>query len=182
MNHLGTVPIETKRLTLRRFTLSDSQALFNNWGCDPEVTKFLRWKPFVTVVAAEHIVSQWVTHYIDLNFYQWAIVLKENGDEPIGAIGVVDMKEDLDIVHIGYCIGRKWWHQGITSEAFMGIIPFLLDCVCVNRIESQHDPRNPYSGKVMLKCGLQYEGTLRQADKNNQGICDAAMYALLRAN
>ncbi len=28
----------------------------------------------------------------------------------------------------------------------------------------------------MLKCGLQYEGLLRNADKNNQGICDAAMY------
>jgi len=31
----------------------------------------------------------------------------------------------------------------------------------------------------MLKCGLQYEGTLRNADINNQGICDASMYGLL---
>jgi len=31
----------------------------------------------------------------------------------------------------------------------------------------------------MLTCGLQYEGTLRNADINNQGICDASMYGLL---
>ena len=47
-------------------------------------------------------------------------------------------------------------------------------------IESRHDPRNTNSGKVMEKCGLKYEGTLRQSDINNQGICDAAWYSLLK--
>ena len=28
----------------------------------------------------------------------------------------------------------------------------------------------------MKKCGMKYEGTLRKADKNNQGICDASYY------
>ncbi len=90
------------------------------------------------------------------------------------------MNEEIDMVHIGYCIGRKWWHKGITTEAFKGIIPFLFEKVEVKRIESQYDPRNPNSGKVMLKCGLTFEGTLRNADINNQGICDASMYALLK--
>ncbi len=80
---------------------------------------------------------------------------------------------------ICYCIGSKWWHQGIVSEAFTGIIPFLFNDIKVNRIESQHDPNNPNSGKVMLKCGLTYEGTLRQADFSNQGIVDASIYSLL---
>lgn len=106
-------------------------------------------------------------------------MLKENGDEPIGTINVVHMDEKIDMVHIGYCIGKMWWHKGTTSEALKGIIPFLIERVGAKRIESRHDPRNPNSGKVMLKCGLQYEGTLRDADINNQGICDAAVYALL---
>ena len=41
------------------------------------------------------------------------------------------------------------------------------------------DPHNPNSGRVMTKCGLKYEGTMRQSDVNNQGICDAAYYAIL---
>lgn len=98
-------------------------------------------------------------------------MLKENGDEPIGTISVVHMNDEIDMVHIEYCIGRRWWHKGI--------IPFLIEEVGVKRIESRYDPRNPNSGKVMLKCGLKYDGTLRNADINNQGICDAVMYAFL---
>ena len=179
MNHLGTVQIETDRLKLRKFNKLDSRAVFNNWGKDMEVTKFLTWPPIMSVETAESILTKWTDSYSDDKFYQWAIILKENGNEPIGTISVVHMNEEIEMVHIGYCIGRKWWHKGITSEAFSGIIPFLIERVGVKRIESRHDPRNPNSGKVMLKCGLQYEGTLRNADINNQGICDASMYALL---
>ena len=52
----------------------------------------------------------------------------------------------------------------------------------MNRIESRHDPRNPNSGRVMKKCGMIYEGTLRQSDRNNQGICDASYYAILASD
>ena len=92
------------------------------------------------------------------------------------------MNEQIDKVHIGYCIGSQWWHQGYTSEALAIIIPFFFERVKVNRIESQHDPNNPNSGKVMEKCGLKYEGTLRQNDWNNQGIVDASMYGLLKSD
>ena len=58
---------------------------------------------------------------------------------------------------------------------------FLFDVVNVNRIEARHDPRNSNSGKVMKKCGMKYEGTLRCSDRNNQGVCDACYYALLKS-
>jgi ribosomal-protein-alanine N-acetyltransferase len=106
-------------------------------------------------------------------------VLKSLG-EPIGSIAVVHKDDDIKMVHIGYCIGKVWWHQGYTSEALNELLRFFFEEVGVNRIESRHDPRNPNSGKVMLKAGLQYEGTHRQSDRNNQGgFCDAAYYAIL---
>lgn len=51
------------------------------------------------------------------------------------------------------------------------MFPFLFEKVKANRIESRHDPRNPNSGKVMVK----YEGTLREADTSNKGVVDAAI-------
>ena len=179
MNHKGTVTIETPRLRLRRFTESDISAAFANWTNDEKVTEFLRWPAHKTMEITENVIKGWISGYENKDFYQWAIIRKEYGDEPVGTIGVVDKNERLDIVHIGYCIGSRWWNQGITSEAFCGIIPFLFDEVKANRIESQHDPNNPNSGRVMLKCGLKYEGTLRQADFSNKGIVDASMYSLL---
>lgn len=178
MNHLGTVKIETERLILRKFTEGDVQAAFTNWTSNESVTEFLRWPTHSSIEVTRDVLNRWIKSYVNKNFYQWAIVLRELG-EPIGTISVVDQNEKLDIVHIGYCIGSKWWNKGITSEAFAGIIPFLFEKVKVNRIESQHDPNNSNSGRVMLKCGMKYEGTLRQADFSNKGIVDAAMYSLL---
>lgn len=178
MNHKGTIKIETERLVLRPFYETDASAMYRNWESDSKVTEFLRWQVYTNPEDVLEILQEWIESYARPDFYQWAIVLKSI-NEPIGTISVVGKNEQLNIVHIGYCIGSKWWHQGITSEAFSAIIPFFFREVGVNRIESQHDPNNPNSGKVMEKCGLKYEGTLRQADWSNKGIVDACMYSLL---
>lgn len=179
MQHKGTALIETDRLILRKFRLDDSEAAFQNWTSDNKVTEFLRWPTHKNLETTKDVIRKWVDGYTEKNFYQWAIVLKNGEDKPIGTISVVEQNETLNIVHIGYCIGSRWWNQGITSEAFSGIIPFLFEQVKANRIESQHDPHNPNSGKVMMKCGLKYEGTLREADISNRGVVDAAMYSIL---
>ena len=178
MNHLGTVTIETERLILRKFTEADADAAFRNWMSDPEVTKFLRWPTHKTIAVTDWVLRDWISHYDDPAFYQWGIVPKALG-EPIGSISVVEQDERIGKLHIGYCIGRTWWHQGYTSEALAALIPFFFEQVRAGRIEAIHDPENPHSGNVMKKCGLTYEGTLRRADWNNRGIVDACMYALL---
>lgn len=84
------------------------------------------------------------------------------------------------MVHIGYCISKKYWNKGITSEAFERIIKFFFEEVKVNRIEAAHNEKNIYSGKVMLKCKLKKEGILRDALKDNSGITDSLIYSILR--
>lgn len=179
MEHLGTKELETARLKLRRFELSDAEAVFRNWASDREVTRFLMWPPHDDISVSEAIMKEWTERYCDKSFYQWAIVLKSNGNEPIGCISIVNRDDYIKMVHVGYCIGRKWWHQGITSEALSELIRFFFEEVGVNRVESRHDPRNPNSGKVMIKSGLKYEGTVKQGDWNNQGICDYSIYGLV---
>ncbi len=178
MEHKGTIRIETERLILRAFVIEDVPFAFSNWMSDEKVTEFLRWPTHRSMDITKRVMAEWLDNYTDKSFYQWAIVLKEIG-EPVGTISVVDIDERTNKVHIGYCIGSKWWNKGYTSEAFAAIIPFFFNDVKVGRIEAQHDPNNPNSGKVMKKCGLQYEGTLRKADWSNKGIVDACMYGML---
>jgi len=178
MKHLGTLRIETTRLILRKFVKEDIRPAFRNWTGDDKVTEFLRWPTHRNVGITEMVLSDWISNYENADFYQWAIVLKDI-NEPIGTISVVGLDEKTKKVHIGYCIGSKWWNQGYTSEAFGAIISFFFEQVGVKRIETQHDPENVGSGRVMEKCGLLYEGTLRNADWNNKGIVDARMYAIL---
>ncbi|MBC6003690.1 GNAT family N-acetyltransferase [Paeniclostridium sp. NSJ-45] len=179
MKHKGTKRIETENLILRKFELSDAKAMYENWASDSEVTKFLTWKPIDSIEVSKHVIKSWIDEYENENFYQWAITLKSYGDDPIGCISIVRQDEEIGMVQVGYCIGKKWWNQGITSEALKALIKYFITEVKANRIEARHDPLNLNSGKVMKKCKMKYEGTMRKADINNQGICDYSMYALL---
>lgn len=178
MQHKGTVTIETKRLLLRRFKAEDAPAMLNNWASEDSVTRFLTWPTHTSIEVSRFVAKDWASHYEEENYYQWAIVLKEI-DEAIGSIAVIHIDEAADKTAIGYCIGSRWWSRGIMTEAFSAVIKFLFEEVGVNRIEAMHDIDNPASGKVMQKCGLLYEGTLRKYAVNNQGIVDTAMYGIL---
>ncbi len=180
MNHYGTERIETNRLTLRRFTEEDAQAMYKNWASDPEVTRFLTWPTHSSSDITKAILREWEKSYEDSRTYQWAIVLNEI-NEPIGSISAVALNDDISMVEVGYCIGKNWWNQGITSEALLAVVDFFFEKVNANRIQAKHDPNNPNSGKVMKKCQMKYEGTLRRSDRSNQGIVDYCIYSILKS-
>ncbi|MCM1168274.1 MAG: GNAT family N-acetyltransferase [Ruminococcus sp.] len=179
MEHKGTVKLETERLILRRFEERDAETAFRNWMSSDTVTKFLRWETHSDISVTRNYMNFLRENYQKSNFYDWAIELRILG-EPIGSIGIVVLNENVQSAEVGYCIGEKWWRCGYTSEALAAVIKFLFEEVGANRVYSEHDPRNPNSGKVMEKCGMKYEGTLRQADRNNTGVCDACVYSILR--
>lgn len=158
--------------------MEDASAMFRNWASDPEVTKFLTWPTHGSEEISAMVLADWVSHYGEENYYQWAIVPK-GLSQPIGSIAVVNRKDEVCAVEIGYCIGKQWWHRGYTSEALMAVVNFFFDEVGVNRVEAKHDANNPNSGAVMKKCGMTLEGTLRQAGWNNQGVCDLCVHAIL---
>ena len=180
LTHKGTQTIETSRLILRRAVRDDAEPMFRNWASDSEVTKYLTWPTYEKVETAHQILDLWVGEYEKPNYYQWMIVLKELG-EPIGSISVVRQNDRVEEAEIGYCIGSHWWHKGIMTEALNAVIEYLFIEVGMNRVAARHDPNNPHSGGVMRKCGMKYEGTHRACDRNNQGVCDAAQYAILRS-
>lgn len=179
MEHLGTKQIETERLNLRPFVMEDAEAMYRNWASDPEVTKFLSWPAYQSVDTAYEILDIWTKQYSDNTFYQWAIELKEIG-EVIGSISVVNFDDRVDMVEIGFCVGKAYWGRGIMTEAFQAVIDFLFGEVGVQRIEAGHDPNNPASGAVQRKCGLKYEGTLRRSIRSNQGITDKVVLSILK--
>lgn len=179
LNHKGTKIIETDRLILRPFRSGDAPLMFKNWAGDREVPRYLTWNVHRSVSDTENVVNMWVAQYNDISTYNWVIVLKELG-EPIGSISVARIYENIDGAEIGYCIGKPWWGRGIMTEAFSAIIPYLFE-VGFNRIDAAHAVKNPASGRVMQKCGLTYEGTLRQFFRATSGeLLDISFYSILK--
>ena len=182
LHHKGTVTIETDRLILRPFAMEDAEAMYRNWASDDEVSKHLTWPTHTSVEISKMVLTDWTSHYPEPDFYNWAIVLKENGPEPIGNISVVGINKEVDAATMGYCMSRAHWRKGIMAEALTAVIAFLFDEVGFNRVEADHDPNNPASGRVMEKSGMLHEGILRQAGRSNQGIIDVSRWAILKSD
>lgn len=67
-------------------------------------------------------------------------------------------------------------------EALEAVNHFLREEVGCLQITAVYDSENRPSGRVMEKVGMTYEGTLRQAVRNNRGIVDIAIYSLLHTD
>ena len=83
-------------------------------------------------------------------------------------------------IEIGYCLNSKYWNKGYITETLKGAIDYISQNKLTHRVIAYHAVDNPASGKVMQKAGMQHEGTLRKAARNNSNyFCDVHIYAIL---
>ena len=159
MRHAGTQDIETPRLLLRRLLPEDAPQMYANWASDPEVTRYLRWEPHKSPAETRELLAAWALLYPNPDYYQWAMVEKATG-QVFGSIslynslpGEPQQKTEwpgLDLTdgvwEPGYCIGRKWWNKGFTTEALRAVVAYWF-----TRTDSRCQPRQrPGDGKGRL--------------------------------
>lgn len=107
-----------------------------------------------------------------------AICVGPDGDTLIGAISV---KFSVPHSHgeLGYWIGVGHWGQGYATEAALAVTSFAFTTLALHRIQARHFTRNPASGRVLLKLGMQLEGIHRDAYTRWNVFEDVAVYAIL---
>lgn len=180
LKHRGTIKIETERIILRRFEREDYREMFENWASDLEVTKYLTWPAHKNHYVTQDILKNWTENYFHNDYYQWAIYIKED-NIVIGSISIMNIDEINSNCEVGYCIGKKYWNKGLTTEAFNAILKIGFEKIGFERIYARHNVENIASGKVMEKCGLMYEGTLRKILRNSSGkLIDCKYYSILK--
>ena len=144
--------IVTERLLLRRWKLSDADALYK-YACDPEVGPHAGWPPHENVEESKMIIRELFT-----NDYTWAVILKET-NEPIGCMGYYPFgKSNIEIgendAEVGYWIGKPHWNKGYCTEALQAMIHYCYEKKNFQTIWADFFIDNPASGRVMEKCGF----------------------------
>ena len=125
----------------------------------------------------ERLAQLWVDGYESPTVYRWGV---EYQGELAGDISVVRWNEEDSWCELGCCIARKYWNQGLMTEALTAALEYLFHTVGFHRVQMRHDALNPASGRVMQKCGLQLEGTLRGFKRRQDGTwADIRLYAAL---
>jgi ribosomal-protein-alanine N-acetyltransferase len=179
--HCLTREIKTHRLLLRKFRLGDENEMFDNWASVPKVTEFLTWQSHEDIEVTHNTITRWVNDYGNptIKQYHWGIEFHGN---LIGSITVRNLDENTKSGEAGYCIGEKWWGMGIATESLNAVIDFIF-AEGYNRIWATHKVNNPTSGRVMEKCGMQFEGVMRDAGKDGFGnIHDVKQYAIVASD
>ncbi len=156
----GTQEIETKRLLLRAFSLSDAQSVLNNWAGDAGVQKMYGEPVYQTTEEVQGLLEKYITAYRSDYFYRWAVVEKESG-ECIGQIAYFLVDQHNSWGEIEYCIGSAYQGKGYATEATKAVIGYGFDSIGFNKVQICVRPSNIKSKKVIEKCGFEYEGTLR---------------------
>jgi ribosomal-protein-alanine N-acetyltransferase len=87
----------------------------------------------------------------------------------VGSIGLFDIDHGSDSCEIGYSLGSRWWGKGYATEAVMAVLDFAFGTMCAHRVQATYHPDNIASKKVLEKCGMKYEGIMRDAQKNPDG-------------
>lgn len=180
MNDLGTKRIETERLILRRFVISDAPGMFYGWASDKNVTKYVSWSAHKDLAETLNIIENWINRY-DTYSYNWVVELK-NTHELIGNISAISVSRKHHNCEIGYCYGSKYWNQGYATEALKAVIDYML-CDCeMHIVEAKHHSINPASGRVMEKAGMIKDAVLkeRRYHAETDSYCDLVCYYIVK--
>jgi len=147
---------QTARLTLRPVGADDAQAVFEGYGQDTEVTRYLTWRPHASIRDAESYVQMCVKAE---NARVYMIVFRDTGE----VIGAFDLRRTGPAkLEYGYVLARSFWGRGLMTEALTEVVNWALAQPSIWRIGAVVDVDNAGSIRVMEKAGLQREGVLRR--------------------
>lgn len=154
----GSVPatIQTDRLRLRVPVMEDAWAIYTSYAQDPEVTKYLTWRPHPDIATTQAFLARCVRCWQEATAFPWVIVRKVDAV----LVGMIELRIDGDQADVGYGIARPHWGQGYTTEALRAIIAWALGPGNLRRVWAVCDVENPASARVMAKAGMQCEGIL----------------------
>lgn len=160
LTHIGTQTIETERLILRRFEYTDDDAMLRYWIADEKIQSLYSEPVYTTKEAVKELLDKYIGSYEREDYYRWAIIEKDSV-ECIGQIAYFLVDNKNHFAEIEYCIGSDFQRQGLATEATKAVIAYGFEKMNLHKVQICTKTINAPSKRVIEKCGLTYEGTLR---------------------
>ena len=152
---LTGVQLETERLLLREWRLSDVDDLFE-YASNPDVGPRAGWSPHENEEESFERVKRFMKGKIT-----FAIVYKENG-KVIGSLGIESYEMEDALTEfapykgrsIGYVLSKDYWGRGLMPEAVAKVIDYLFKTLDYDFLLSGHFDFNGRSKRAQEKCGF----------------------------
>jgi ribosomal-protein-alanine N-acetyltransferase len=170
--------LTTERLLLRPYRDDDFDAV-HAYGSDPEVVRHMLWGPNTEAQTREFLqtVQQWSRNEPRTKF-DFAIELRQE-EKMIGGCGIYLKGPELLVGEMGYVLHPAYHRRGIMAEAVQALIDYGFGELHLHRIFARCHPDNRASARVMQKCGMQYEGRIRESERVKGEWWDYLFYSIL---
>ncbi|ASA54559.1 GNAT family N-acetyltransferase [Vibrio gazogenes] len=143
---------ETDRLIARQLSFQDVPALAEILS-DPEVMKY-SVRGVCDEEATRKFIDWCIECYSSHGLGPWALSEKESGDL-IGFCGVgPELVGEVEEINLGYRLARRYWHQGLATEAAKGVINYAFDLKRCESIVVIIEPEHTASVRVAEKAGF----------------------------
>ena len=172
--------LHTDRLTLRPFTLADAPDVQRLAGAWEVASPTLNIPHPYPDGAAEEWIATHQPRFEAGELVNFAITRRSDG-QLLGAIGL-HLNARHHHAEMGYWMGVPYWGQGYTTEAAGAVLRYAFETLKLNRVYATHLTRNPASGRVMQKMGMQFEGVMRGHVYHWDQYEDLAQYGITRAD
>ncbi len=145
----GTAELWTERLVLRRYRPEDAQALYRNFGTDPEMSRYSGWNPYETPEMAEETVRRFIESYGGGRSYSWVMDYEDVLVGTIGAYGYEDGR-----IEAGFSVQRDWQGRGFATEALKKVLEYLKENEGIPLVTAWCAAENAGSRRVLEKSGM----------------------------
>jgi len=149
---------ETHALRLRLPQLEDASIIFNRYSQDSEVVRYLSWRAHTSVLQTRQFLKHCLSAHTQEASRAWVIEDKQDHE----LFGMIDLRWEETSASFGYVIAKRYWGQGITTQALCAVRDLALMQSQVYRFWGVCDVENSASARVMEKAGLALEGRLKR--------------------
>ena len=164
------IRIETERMILRPLTVDDANDVFE-WVGDPIVNRYMPYSLYQNVEQ----VKAWIQS-IKPEDHEFGFELKSTG-KVIGA-GSVHLDPERNAYELGYNLNRAYWGAGYATEAAKAMIQWAHEVIGVHDFVANHANANVASGRVILKCGFEFERYGQYSRFDGSETFDATFYRM----
>jgi ribosomal-protein-alanine N-acetyltransferase len=148
---------KTDRIFARPPTSADAQVVFENYASDPDVAKYMIWRPHRDVAETLEFLGRCERAWKDESAFPWSLWLKDTAE----FVGLIEIRVRGHAVDLGYALSRRWWRQGLMSEALASVVQWALAQSDIYRVWATCDVENLASARVLERAGMEREGILR---------------------
>jgi [ribosomal protein S5]-alanine N-acetyltransferase len=150
------VELETPRLLLRPFTVSDRDTIHAVYA-DPEVMRYVGHGAHRTMAETARALRGYADA-LAARGYGFVAVIERSTGALIGDAGLHPLAGRGPDVELGYTLARAAWGRGYATEMGRALVAHAFGPLDLTRVMAQVEPENAASRHVLEKLGMTQRG------------------------